>query len=60
MICEMNGSQSLKVGDRVGRKTSTTDLARLSDCLERSFVDWDDVHPTSTQRNDTARVEKVK
>ena len=63
MICEMNGNQfrTLTVGDRVCWKTSTTDLVTIVGIAWSGVsIDWDDGHSTSIQRNDVARVEKVK
>jgi hypothetical protein len=63
MICEMNGNQfrTLTVGNLVCWKN--IDNGPCHDFrIAWSVVsmDWDDGHSTSIQRNDMARVEKVK
>jgi hypothetical protein len=53
-----NQFKTLTVGDCVVGKTSTSDLVGIA--WSGVSIDWDDGHSTSIQRNDMARVEKVK
>jgi hypothetical protein len=55
-----NQSRTLKVGDRVRWKDSTTDLGTVTDTTWSGVtISWDNGHTASIQHNDMAQVERV-